>query len=132
MSENESVNRNPEVPGNEDEVPSLNLNAMLNPELETSTKACGSKIKWRKSVLADEIAKANAILVPKDARGTSGSRDWICNLEAAMTPLDPKMGVPSHFANSRDGETESGNSTKFKYIQEVFVSNLDKVKQAAL
>ena len=45
MSENESVNTNPEVLSNEDEVLLLDLNAMLNPELETSTKAFRSKIK---------------------------------------------------------------------------------------
>ena len=133
MSKNESINTNLEVPSNEDEVPLLDLNAMLDPELETSTKARGSKIKWHKSVLADEIAEANTILDPKDARGTSGSRDWIRNLKAATTPLDPKMGVPSHFVSSRNGKTESRKSTKFKYIQEVFVQNLrnNEVRKAS-
>jgi hypothetical protein len=42
------------------------------------------------------------------------------------------MGVPLHFVSSRDGETESGNQTKHQYIQEIFVSNLDKILECQL
>jgi len=40
------------------------------------------------------------------------------------------MGVASHFVSSRDGEAESGNETKYRHIQETFVSNNDKVEEA--
>ena len=42
------------------------------------------------------------------------------------------MGVPSHFVSSCDGETETGNQTKSQMIEEVFVSNHDKLQQALL
>ena len=42
------------------------------------------------------------------------------------------MGVPSHFVRSRDGETDAGNQTKHQYIQEIFVSNIEKVENAMM
>ena len=35
----------------------------------------GSKLEWLKEVVSDQTIKANSILVPKDRRGKSGSRD---------------------------------------------------------
>ncbi len=89
-----------------------------------------SGLEWLPDTLADDVMEANSILVPKRRRDTPGNRDYNRNLDLAMSPLDPKMGVPSHFVSSRDGKTEAGNHTKHQFIQEVFVSNLDKVEQA--
>ena len=92
----------------------------------------GSKLQWLEQAVSEETIEANSILVPKDRRGESGGRDYLRNLDAATTPLEPKLGVPSHFVSSRDGEIELGNQTKHQYIQEVFVSNYDKLMQAML
>ena len=92
----------------------------------------GAKLKWLETVISDEIVQASAVLVPKHRCGTYGSRDYLRNLDAAMTPLDPKMDVPSQFVSSCDGETETGNQTKPQIIKEVFVSNHDKLQQALL
>ena len=92
----------------------------------------GSKLECLEEAVSDETIEANLILVPKDRRGESGSRDYLRDLDAATTPLEPKLGVPLHFVSSRDGEIELGNQTKHQYIQEVFVSNYDKIMQAML
>lgn len=42
------------------------------------------------------------------------------------------MGVQLHFVSTHDRETENGNSAKHQFIQEIFVSNLDKVERAML
>ena len=117
-----------------DEIPSLNLDALhgtinrRNPEDELK----GAKLEWLETEISDEVVDANAVLVPKNKRGEYGTRDYLRNLDSATYPLEPKMGVPSHFVSSRDGETEAGNQTKSQFIQEVFVSNNDKLQQALL
>ena len=83
----------------------------------------GTKLEWIENEISDEIVDQVAVLVPKDRCGSYGSRDYLRNLESATYALVPKMGVPSHFVSSRDGETEAGNQTKSQFIQEVFVSN---------
>ena len=49
----------------------------------------GSKLEWLEEAVSDETIEANSILVPKDRRGKSGGRDYLRNLNAAMTPLNP-------------------------------------------
>ena len=108
-----------------DDIPSLNLDQMVSDSGPSSKSkvARGDNIDWLEDAIADDVVERNAILVPKDKRGNFGTRDYIRNLEAATSPLDPKMGVPSHFISSRDGKTESGNQTKHQFIQEMFCSN---------
>ena len=108
----------------------LNLDVDLVRSTDTPQRVSG--LEWLPDTLADDVVEANAVLVPKDRRGKPGDRDYNRNLDLATSPLDPKMGVPSHFVSSRDGETETGNQTKHQFIQEVFVSNFDKVDQAML
>ena len=117
-----------------DNIPSLNLDAMVSDSCPESTNngPRGDDIDWLEDKIADDAVKRNAILVPKDKRGDFGTRDYIRNLETATFPLDPKMGVASHFISSRDGETDSGNQTKHQFIQEMFCSNFDKLEQALL
>ena len=90
----------------------------------------GAKLEWLETEISDEIIQASAVLVPNHCRGTNGSCDYLRNLDAVTIPLDPKMGVLSHFVSSCDGETETGNQTKSQMIEEVFVSNHDKLQQA--
>ena len=71
-------------------------------------------------------------LFRKDRHGEFGSREYLRDFDAATVFLDPKMVVPLHFVSSHDGETESGNETGARYIQEVSVSNHDKLIQAML
>ena len=118
----------------EDDIPSLNLDGLhgtLNHRNSTE-ELKGKKLKWLKNEILDEIVDQGAVLVPKDHRGAYGSRDYLRNLDSATYALVPKMGVPSHFVSSRDGKTEAGNQTKSQFIQEVFVSNNDKLQQALL
>ena len=118
----------------DDTVPELDLEALHGSlaRCNSNDKLKGAKLKWLKIEISDEIIEASAVLVPKHHRGTYGSRDYLRNLDATTTPLDPKMGVPSHFVSSCDGETETGNQTKSQMIEEVFVSNHDKLQQALL
>ena len=117
-------------------VPAVDFDALLNNGMEEDRSSApdgrGSNLEWLDEEIDDDAVEANAVLVPKGRRGEFGSREYLRNLEAATAPLDPKMGVPSHFVSSRDGETESGNETGARYIQEVFVSNHDKLMQAML
>ena len=115
-------------------VPELDL-AALHGSLarrDPNDKLKGAKLEWLETEISDDIVEASAVLVPKHRRGIFGSRDYLRNLDAATTPLDPKMGVPSHFVSSCDDETETGNQTKSQLIEEVFVSNNDKLQQALL
>jgi len=118
-------------------IPAVDFEAMIGSGANRDARSAadetrGSKLEWLEEEISDETVEANSILVPKNCRGESGSRDYLRNLDAATTPLEPKLGVPSHFVSSRDGETEAGNQTKHQYIQEVFVSNYDKLMQAML
>ena len=115
-----------------DIVPSLDLNLDLDFVPSSATPQRVSGLEWLQDTLADDVVETNSVLVPKGRRGKPGDRDYNRNLDLATSPLDPKMGVPSHFVSSRDGETESGNQTKHQFIQEVFVSNFNKVEQAML
>ena len=123
--------------GEDANAPPLDLDEMLG----RSSQVCLNKLEgnphgsgpnWLERKVADKITQANAVLVPKGRRGDFGSRDYIRNIKSATAPLDPSMGVPSHFVSSRNGKTETGNQTKSQFIQEIFVSNLEKVKQAKL
>ena len=95
----------------DDGIPPLTDLALSNQDAqdERATTNNGNKMDWRDVELLDEDIDANVILVPKNRRGDFGSRDYLRNLEAATAPLDPKMGVPSHFVSTRDGETDAGN-----------------------
>ena len=118
----------------DDTVPELDLEALhgslARPNPNDTLK--GAKLDWLKTEISDEIVQASTVLVPKHRRSTYGRRDYLRNLYAAATPLDPKMGVPSHVVSSCDGETETSNQTKSQMIEEVFVSNHDKFQQALL
>ncbi len=92
----------------------------------------GLELEWLPDTLADDVVEANSILVPNGRHDTPGNCDYNHNLDLAMSPLGPNMGVPTHFVSSPDGKTEAGNQTKHQFIQEVFVSNFNKVKQAML
>ena len=49
-------------------------------------------------------------------------------MSEATLPIDPKLGVLSHMLSSRDGENEEGDETKHHYVQELFVSNMQKIQ----
>jgi hypothetical protein len=116
----------------EDDIPPLDIDQLLSGGTSTKKETAGSKMNWMATAVSEEEVETNTILVPKNSRGTYGSRDYLRNMDAATTPLEPKLGVPSHFVSSRDGEAESGNQTKHQFIQEVFVSNNEKLEQAML
>ena len=142
MSDNEEHNQQgsqdarPVVDGfnadNSNMVLPLDLNLDLDLISSSSTPQRMSGLEWLSDTLTDDVVEANSILVPKGRCNTPGNRDYNQNLDLAMSPLDPKIGVPSHFISNRDGKTESGNQTKHQFIQEVFVSNFNKVDQAML
>lgn len=111
--------------GEEANAPVLELSEMMDRSSrvrsdESEGDPHGSEPNWLEREVADEIAQANAILVSKGRHGDSGSRDYKRNLESATAPLEPRMGVPSHFVSSCDSETE-------EITQDIFVSNLGKV-----
>ena len=72
----------------------------------------------------------NEIVVPKNKQGSYGSKDYLCNLELSNASLDPMFGVTSHFISSHDGKTDSGNQTKYQYIQEAFSTNIAETEEA--
>jgi len=113
-----------------DTIPSLDMDDLVGNKPTTVSSKTGSGVTWLESELNDEDVAANSVLVPKHKRGDHGTREYLRYIDAATYPLDPKMGVPSHFVSSLDGETEEGNQTKNLHIQEVFASNLEKVDQA--
>ena len=112
--------------------PEFDFNVDGQPETVRSSNEAGSGITWLEDELTIADVLANSILVSKGNRGEYGTRDYIRNMDAATYALEPKMGVPSHFVSSRDGEVESGNQNKNQYIQELFVSNVGKIEQANL
>ena len=131
----EEIERFPnEAEVDDNTVPELDLAALHGSfaRRDPNDKLKGAKLEWLETEISDEIVEASAVLVPKHRRGIYGSRDYLRNLDAATTPLEPKLGVPSHFVSSCDGETETGNQTKSQMIEEVFVSNHDKLQQALL
>ena len=135
MSDNIDVNealeqelQNDNDDGGDDSIPSLNIDAVVS----SPPSASASNIDWLDTALDDTVVEASNVLVPKNKRGQFGSRDYLRNLALATEALDPKMGVPSHFVSTRDGETETGNQTRHEHIQEIFVSNIEKVEQARL
>ena len=129
--ETESIPNEAEADGT---VPELDLEALHGSlaHRDPNDKLKGAKLEWLKTEISDKIIEASTVLVPKHCHSTYGSRDYLRNLDAATTHLDPKMGVLSHFVSSCDSETETGNQTKSQMIEEVFVSNHDKLQQALL
>jgi hypothetical protein len=117
-----------------DGIPGLNLEDILGGDSSRSSskKPSGSKVEWADAAVSEENLEASIVIVAKNARGAEGSRDYLRYFDAATTPLDPKVGVPSHFISSCDGEAESGNQSKAQYIQQAFVSSIEKVEQAKL
>ena len=118
-----------------EQVRAIDFDTLTNNETEARSSAAGVQglnFEWLDKKRDDDAVKANTILVPKDYRGEFGSCEHLKNLDAAMVPLDPKIDVPLHFVSSCDGKTVSGNETGGRYIQEVFVSNNDKLMQAML
>ena len=118
---------NDSVAEDSNEVPPLDLHLDQDLISLPGTQQRVSGLEWLPDTLADDVVEANSILVPKGRRDTPGNQDYNCNLDLATAPLDPKMGMPSHFIISCDSETESDNQTKHHFIQEVFVSNFDTV-----
>ena len=60
----------------------------------------------------------NKVVAPKH------KRDYLCNLELFTTPLDTTFGVTSHFINSHDGKTDSGNQPKHQLIKKLLLAVL--------
>ena len=68
---------------------------------------------------------AKQVVVPKDKRGTPGSREFGIHYTKATGALDQVFGAARHFVpTSRGGETD----TKYQNIQELYVGNLEKLK----
>lgn len=83
---------------------------------------------WLDVGLSDsEAAASSGVIVPKKSRGDVGSREYLRYMSEATMALESKMGAPSHMVSSRDGEAEDGDETRHRYIQETYVSNLQKV-----
>ena len=127
----EEINGLPNEAGaNNDVVPALDLEALhsLLAHCNPNDELKGAKLEQPETAISNEVVEA------KNRRGIFGNRDYLCNIKAAMTPVpvELKMGVPSHFVSSHDGETETGDQTKYQIIEEVFVSNADKLQQALL
>ena len=79
----------------DDTVPELDLEALQGSHTccDPNDKLKGAKLEWLKTEISDKIVEASALLVPKHRRSIYGSCDYLCNLDAATTPLDPKMGM---------------------------------------
>ena len=100
-------------------VPSYNLDALNNDNYKAWSAAVNgwvSNLEWLNKEVADTIIEANTIIVPKDCCGDFRSHKYLRNLDAATSPLDPKMGVSSHFDFRHNGETETGSKSKYLYI----------------
>lgn len=94
---------------------------------EHSSRMEDNENDWLKVKLSGTATESIGVLVPKTGRGLVGSRDYLRYMAEATTPIDPKLGVSSHMVSSRDGEVEEGDETKHHFIQELFVSNMQKI-----
>jgi len=71
------------------------------------------------------------ILIPKDARGIPGSKEYLLNQKMATESLEHQFGVPSHLVTDK-GVAEDGDQVKHLYIQQQYVGNLAKIDQAKI
>ena len=75
----------------------------------------------------DAELEKDRVLIPKELRGTPGSKDYINNMVKATTSIEHKFGVAYHFVSSQNGEVEEGNQTKQQFIQDTYITNLTKL-----
>jgi hypothetical protein len=72
----------------------------------------------------------NQVIIPKNKRGTEGSKEYSNAYALATTALSPKLGAAKHFVTrSEDGEADPGNAN-YRNIQEQFVGNYSKIEDA--
>jgi len=57
----------------------------------------GAKLEWFKTEISDKVVAAITGIVPKNRHVIYVSCGCLQNLGAATFPLDPKMGLPSHY-----------------------------------
>ena len=72
----------------------------------------------------------NQVIIPKNKRGTEGSKEYSNAYALATTALSPKLGAAKHFVTrSEDGKADPGNAN-YCNIQEQFVGNYSKIEDA--
>ena len=71
------------------------------------------------------------ILIPKDACGIPGSKEYLLNQKMVTESLEHQFGVPSHLVTDK-GVAGDGDQVKHLYIQQQYVGNLAKVDQAKI
>ena len=86
---------------------------------------------WPSSPLSSKV-RFNKSVVPINKQGDYELDGYLCNLELSVAPLDPKFGLVSHFVSNHYGNTDAGNKTKQQYIQEAFVSIVNKLEDTQL
>ena len=95
-----------------------------------------AKVKQLKGFFVDvnpitdvDFAK-NEVIIPKNKRGTEGSKEYSSAYALATAALSPKLGAAKHFVTkNEDGETDPGNGN-YRNIQEQFVGNYAKIEDA--
>jgi hypothetical protein len=95
-----------------------------------------AKVKQLKGFFVDinpitdvDFAK-NEVIIPKNKRGTEGSKEYSSAYALATSALSPKLGAAKHFVTkNEDGETDPGNGS-YRNIQEQFVGNYAKIEDA--
>lgn len=111
-------------------VPQRMVSSGIGPRTLRDARATGSfDDDWEMQKLPTEVVSEGSVLVPKKSRGAVGSRDYLRYMTEATAALEHKFGVPSHMVSTRDGESEEGDETKYRFIQEAFVSNFTKVDE---
>ncbi|KAL7455565.1 hypothetical protein ACHAWC_007099 [Mediolabrus comicus] len=79
--------------------------------------------------IADVDLQKASVILPREQRGSEGSKERAKHRERATEALDPKFGIARHFVSSRHGEEDAGNH-KYQHIQDLFVSNAAKLEKA--
>ena len=97
----------------------------------STSNAQSNRVRWLDDTEPDNTNASSSVLVPRNVRGTKGTRDYDSNLRGATAAIDTPLGVPKHFVSAKDGEVESGDQKNHQYIQETFVGNLEKVDAVA-
>lgn len=77
-------------------------------------------------IAADDLEEVE-VIVPKNARGAVGSKEYSMYQKLATESIDHKFGVPSHLVTDKSG-AEDGDQTRHLFIQQQYVDTLSKIE----
>ena len=73
-----------------------------------------------------EISQTQGVLVSKTDR-QPGTKEFRYIMTRAIEGISPKLGVPTYYISTAEGEADEGNETHDKYLQDQFAMDIAKI-----